>query len=87
LQAAVTYGERGRPDRVSAFGAGAVAVGRSAGEIHTRVHGRYIPAAESGERDGVAAMGPGAVGIGGDATGPVSTEVTGGESKRHDDKA
>jgi hypothetical protein len=76
LQAAVTYGERRKPQRVDASGAGAVAIGGSArGAIRTRVHGSLGPEAVSDDHAGVAASGPGAVGIGGDAAGPVSTET------------
>jgi hypothetical protein len=85
LQGAVTYGDRRKAGRVSAPGAGAVAVGGSAGEIRTKVHGSYGPPAVQGQ-DGVTASGPGAVAVGGDA-GPVSTDVTGSETKRHDDQA
>ena len=76
LQAAVTVGDRRSRRRVVASGAGAVAVGGSAGEIHTGVQGRHSPPAAPG-RGGVVASGPGAVSVGGDATGPVSTDVTG----------
>jgi len=75
LQVAVTKNERGAPGRVSASGPGSVAVGSSAGQISTRVTGGRGPAVTPGG-DGVTASGPGAVGVGGDATGPVSTEVT-----------
>jgi hypothetical protein len=74
LQGAVTVNER-RAGRVSASGAGAVAVGGSAAKISTRVGGSQGSAATPGA-DGVTASGPGAVGVGGDVTGPVSTEVT-----------
>ncbi len=87
LQAVVTYGDRRRAGRVSASGAGSVAVGGSAGEIRTRMRGNYGSPAASDDQDGVTASGPGAVGIGGDARGPVSTDVTGGEIGKHDDQA
>jgi hypothetical protein len=76
LQGAVTVNERRAAGRVSASGAGAVAVGGSAAEIRTRVEGSHGSAATPGG-DGVTASGPGAVGVGGDVTGSVSTEVTG----------
>lgn len=76
-QAAVTAGERRERGRVSASGAGSVAVGGSArGRITTRVGGVNAPPAAACGQEGVTASGPGAVGIGGDA-GPVSTDVTG----------
>lgn len=75
LQAAVTMNERRTPRRVTASGAGSVAVGGSAGTITTRMTGTHEPAGAPGE-NGVTASGPGAVGVGGDVTGPVSTEVT-----------
>jgi hypothetical protein len=76
LQAAASYGGRRRPGRVNASGVGAVAIGGSAREIRTRVHGSHVPPAAPDDQDGVTASGPGAVGIGGDAAGPVSTDVT-----------
>jgi hypothetical protein len=76
LQGAVTVNERRAAARVTASGAGAVAVGGSAGKISTRVEGSHGSAAAPGG-DGVSASGLGAVGVGGDVTGPVSTEVTG----------
>lgn len=75
LQAVVTMNERHAAGRVTAAGAGSVAVGGSAGTITTHVTGSRASAAVRGE-DGVTASGPGAVGVGGDVTGPVSTEVT-----------
>ena len=75
LQAAVTMNERRTPGRVTASGAGSVAVGGSADMITTRVIGTHEPAGAPGE-NGVTASGPGAVGVGGDVTGSVSTEVT-----------
>jgi hypothetical protein len=75
LQVAVTVNERHAGGRVTASGAGSVAVGGSAGAITTRVTGSQKPGVVSGE-EGVTATGPGAVGVGGDVTGPVSTEVT-----------
>ena len=67
--------ERRSSGRVTASGAGAVAVGGSADKISTHVTGTSTPAGTpSGE--GVTASGPGAVGVGGDVSGPVSTEVT-----------
>jgi hypothetical protein len=76
LQAAVTVGDRRSRRRVVASGPGAVAVGDSAGEIHTRAEGTHSPPAALGG-GGIVASGPGAVSVGGDATGPVSTDVTG----------
>ena len=77
-QAAVIAGERRSARRISASGAGAVAVGGSAGEIRTRVRGEVAATGAPGG-EGVAASGPGAVGVGGDAAGPVSTDVSGPE--------
>jgi hypothetical protein len=74
LQVAVTVNERREGERVTASGAGSVAVGGSAGAITTRVTGSHKPGVTSGD-EGVTASGPGAVGVGGDVTGPVSTEV------------
>jgi hypothetical protein len=76
LQTAVIAGERRSRRGVVASGAGAVAVGDSAGEIRTRVQG-HQSSAVAPDGDGVVASGPGAVGVGRDAAGPVSTEVTG----------
>jgi hypothetical protein len=87
LQAAVTYGDRRKAGRVDVSGAGAVAVGGSAGEIRTRVRRSHGSPAIPDDQDGVIASGPGAVGIGGDATGPISTDVTDGEAGQHDDQA
>jgi cytochrome c biogenesis protein CcdA len=78
LQATVTRGERRSSSKVSASGAGAVAVGGSAGEIRTRVRGKTGDA-EPSQADGVAASGSGAVALGGDSTGPISTDVAGSE--------
>jgi hypothetical protein len=74
LQTVVTLSERRSRERITASGAGAVAVGGSAGEIHTRVHGKAAPVGRSAG-DGVDASGAGAVGVGGDAAGPISTDV------------
>jgi len=76
LQVVVAAGDRRSSRAVAASGAGAVAVGGSAGEIRTRVHGSPSPAVRP-DGEGVAAAGPGSVAVGGDAAGPVSTEVTG----------
>jgi hypothetical protein len=77
LQVVAVAGDR-RSSRVTASAAGAVAVGGSAGQIRTRVRGSFGPAGRpDGDGDGVAAAGPGSVAVGGDATGPVSTEITG----------
>lgn len=80
LQAAVTVGERWSRRRVVASGPGAVAVGGSAGEIHTRVKGAHNPPGAPSGGD-VVASGPGAVSVGSDTTGPVSTDVTGSEGQ------
>lgn len=77
-QAAVIAGERRSARRISASGAGAVAVGGSAGEIRTRVRGEAV-ATDALGGEGVVASGPGAVGVGGDAAGPISTDVIGPE--------
>jgi hypothetical protein len=76
LQVVVSAGDRRSSRAVTASGAGAVAVGGSAGTIRTRVHGEHGPAGKP-DGDGVAAAGPGSVAVGGDAAGPVSTEITG----------
>lgn len=81
LQGAVTMTERRKTGRVTAAGAGSVAVGGSAGMITTRVTGSHGPARVQGE-EGVTASGPGAVGVAGDVTGPVSTEVTDADGQR-----
>jgi hypothetical protein len=74
LQAVVMGRERGS-GRVTASGAGSVAVGGSVGEVRTRVQGMSAgPAAPGG--DGVTASGPGAVAVGGEVTGSVSAEVS-----------
>lgn len=78
LQAAVIAGERRSERRVTASGAGAVAVGGSAGEIRTRVRGTVAPPGQSDE-GGVVALGPGAVSVGEDATGLISTDVSDSE--------
>jgi hypothetical protein len=75
LQFLVTAGDRQSSRPVTASGAGAVAVGGSAGKIRTLVHGSPGPSGEPA--GGVAAAGPGSVAVGGDAAGPVSTEFTG----------
>ena len=86
LQAAVTYGDHRRSQRVSASGAGAVAVGGSARNIHTGVHDDHAAVARPDKGDGVTASGPGSVSVGGDVTDQVSTEVTGGKAdKPHDE--
>jgi hypothetical protein len=77
-QAAVSAGERRSARRISASGAGAVAVGGSAGEIRTQVRGEAAATGAPGGED-VVASGPGAVGVGGDAAGPISTDVSGPE--------
>ncbi len=79
LQAAVIGRERLPGRRVVASGAGAVAVGGSAGEIRTRVRGKAASSGRSAGEQDVAAPGVGAVGVGGDATGPVSTNVSSSE--------
>jgi hypothetical protein len=78
LQAAVIGLERRLASPVVAWGAGAVAVGGSAGEIRTRVRGA---AASSASRrwDGVVAPGAGAISVGGEAAGPMSTDVSSSE--------
>jgi hypothetical protein len=78
-QAAVIAGERRSARRISASGAGAVAVGGSAGEIRTRVRGEAAAAGAPGG-ESVTASGPGAVGVGGDAEGTISTDVSGPEN-------
>lgn len=75
LQVAVSIGERRPVQRVAAVGTGSVAVGGSAGEVRTHVHGR-INTTVPKDTEGVIASGPGAVGIGGNARGPLSTNVT-----------
>ena len=75
LQVLVVARDRRSSRAVTASGAGAVAVGGSAGQIRTRVRGDPGPAGRP-DGDGVAAAGPGSVAVGGDAAGPVSTEVT-----------
>lgn len=79
LQAASVANERRSARRISALGAGAVAVGGAAkGEIHTHVHGGYQPVdqRDADDADGdVSAVGPGAIAVGGDAEG-ISTDVT-----------
>lgn len=87
LQTAITYGDRRKAGRVDASGAGAVAVGGSAGEIRTRARWSHGSPAVPDDQNGVIASGPGAVGIGGDAKGPISTDVTGGEVRQRDDQA
>jgi hypothetical protein len=78
LQMVVVAGDRRSSRDVTASAAGAVAIGGSAGEIHTRVQEGFGPAGRpDSDRDGVAAAGPGSVAVGNDAAGPVSTEVTG----------
>jgi hypothetical protein len=77
LQGWVTVAERRSGLRVGASGAGAVAVGGSAREVHTRVRGHGPEVMRDGPWD-VAASGPGAVSVGGD-TGPVTTDVAGAE--------
>jgi len=62
---------------VAATGAGAVAVGGSAGEIRTQVRGVTDPRAGKVPTEAIVASGPGAVSVGGDLTGPVSTDVSG----------
>jgi hypothetical protein len=76
LQVLVVTGDRRSSRAVTASGAGAVAVGGSAGQIRTRVRGELGPAGGP-DGDGVAAAGTGSVAVGGDAVGTVSTEVTG----------
>ena len=78
LQAAVIAGERRSERRVTASGAGAVAVGGSAGEIRTRVRGAVALSGPPDEGD-VLAYGPGAVSVGGDAAGLISTDVSDSE--------
>ncbi len=80
LQMLVTAGERAGQRGVLASGAGAVAVGGAAGKISTHVRAGQVPATAT-DGDGVIAAGPGAVSVGGDATGPVSTDVTGTEDE------
>jgi hypothetical protein len=77
-QAVVSAGERRSVRRISASGAGSVAVGGSAGEIRTQVRGEAAATGTPGG-NGVVASGTGAVGVGGDATGPISTDVSGSE--------
>lgn len=76
LQVVVASGERRSARTVTAPGPGAVAVGKSAGEIRTRVHGVLGPAAQP-DGDGVIAAGPGSVAVGDDAAGPITTDITG----------
>jgi hypothetical protein len=74
LQGALAVAERRSKRMVLASGPGAVAIGGSAGEVHTSVHGaRGVAVADAAE---VAASAPGAVSVGGDAAGPVVTEVS-----------
>ena len=80
LQAAVTLTDRGSSRRVVSAGAGAVAVGGSAGEIRTRVEDSASPVVMPGG-DGVVASGTGAIAVGGDAAGPVSTNVDGPDGR------
>lgn len=75
LQVVVSRGDRDSSRAVMASGSGAVAVRGSAGKIRTNVRGR-LSAAPQPDGDGVAATGPGSVAVGGDATGPVSTDIT-----------
>jgi hypothetical protein len=64
--------------RVSAAGAGAVAVGgTNSADVRTDVVGTSAPPASPG--DGVEASGPGSVAIGGDSTASIDTHVTGPE--------
>ena len=79
LQAWLIMAERrsaGR--RVSASGAGSVAIGGSAREVRTRVRGMRHAAPDG--TDDAPALGPGAVSIQGDA-GFVATDVDGGEGR------
>lgn len=74
LQGAVTAAERRRKPGAQASGAGAVAVGGSAREIRTHVHGAAQDGTDA-ECPEVTASGRGAVSVGGDVTGPVVTDV------------
>jgi hypothetical protein len=75
VQAAVIGLERRPVPPVVASGAGAVAVGGSAGEIRTRVRGAEASSASS-RWAGVVAPGAGAISVGGEAAGPMSTDVS-----------
>lgn len=80
LQGVVTAAERRSRQRVLASGAGAVAVGGTAGEVHTRVQCGFGESVTASAGD-IDASGPGAVSIGGDAVGPVITDVINAKSK------
>jgi hypothetical protein len=86
LQGVAAYSERRKRGRVSASGPGAVAIDRSAQEVRTRVADRYDSPVGPHYPDGVTASGPGAVAIGGDAAGPISTEVTGGQARQRNEQ-
>jgi hypothetical protein len=83
LQALVTVADRRSSRKVVASGAGSAAIGGSAAEIRTQVRGSF-DAHQHHPHGDVVASGPGAISVGGDASGPISTEVTGtdGDTKQ-----
>ena len=69
LQAAVTGRDRAQSSKVLASGSGAMAIGGSVGEIHTKVRAsRKTRAVHASEDGGIVATGPGAMSIGGDVS-------------------